>query len=401
MIGRNTGFVVFIMLLALVLLPARASAQWSNCSGEGGTCEMSGPGHHLLRAGGDDSYFYIETDGNVTRVPCNTDVFGDAAYKKDKNCQYIALSPLDPAIQWTFCTAEGAVCFLNSTEPRLVKYASPFDLGRAEYRIASTSFLCRNGYFFDVNEGPPKACWVSTRPYAEIPNTDGPAKPLEFTNCGTEFETCKLPALVDATLLRFGTDGKWVYRMASTQQFDCATGIFGTDPAPGDRKFCSYAYLPPHITGLTGSWQRVASCTNCQSLVQSVTVGIVGSRAKTTSNLWGMEVGFEWSQQWTKKTGTKVSAKFQYSHTESTQDTTSRSVATTKQATCSAPGKKVTMYQWKMDVSDECYALQGRCQSQIYAFDILCTADDLPAGIPACPAGSPPSNTDCAPAPGD
>ena len=299
MIGRKTGFAVFIMLLALVLLPARASAQWSNCSGEGGTCEMSGPGHHLLRAGGDDSYFYIETDGNVTRVPCNTDVFGDAAYKKDKNCQYIALSPLDPAIQWTICATEGSFCVFSSTEPRLVKYASPFDLGRAEYRIASTSFLCVNGYFFDVNEGPPKTCWVSNRPYAEIPNTDGPAKPLEFTNCGTEYETCKLPALVDATLLRFGTDGKWVYRMASTQQFDCATGIFGTDPAPGDRKFCSYAYLPPHITGLTGGWQRVASCANCQSLVQSVTVGIEGSRAKTTSNLWGTEVGVEWSQQWT------------------------------------------------------------------------------------------------------
>jgi hypothetical protein len=92
MIGRKTGLAVFIMLLALVLLPARASAQWSNCSGEGGTCEMSGPGHHLLRAGADGSFFYIETDGNVTRVPCNTDVFGDAAYKKDKNCEYTTLS---------------------------------------------------------------------------------------------------------------------------------------------------------------------------------------------------------------------------------------------------------------------------------------------------------------------
>jgi hypothetical protein len=363
---------------------------------------MSGPGHHLVRAGGDGSFFYIETDGNVTRVPCNTDVFGDAAYKKDKNCEYTTLSPLDPAVQWTFCASEGGICLFSSTEPHLVKYASPFfDPGRAEYRIASTPFLCGNGYFFDVNEGPPKACWVSTRSYAKIPTKDGPAKALEFINCATEYETCKLPALVDATLLRFGTDGKWVYRMASTQQFDCQKGIFGTDPAPGDRKFCSYAYLPPHITGLTGNWQRVASCTNCQSLVQSVTVGIVGSRANTTSNFWGMEVGFEWSQKWTEDTSTKVSGKFQYSHTESTQDTTSRSVATTKQATCSAPGKKVTMYQWKMNVSDECYALQGQCQSQIFAFDIMCTADDLPDGIPACPSGTPPSNTDCAPAPGD
>ena len=402
MIGRKTGFVAFIMLLALVLLPARASAQWSNCSGEGGTCEMSGPGHHLLRAGGDGSYFYIETDGNVTRVPCNTDIFGDAAYKKDKNCEYIALNPLDPAIQWTLCSSEGGTCQFNSTEPRLVKYASPFDLGRAEYRIASSPFPCNNDYFFDVNEGPPKTCWISNRPYAQIPTKDGPAKALEFTNCATEFETCKLPALVDATLLRFGTDGKWVYRMASTQQFDCEKGIFAKDPAPGQRKFCSYAYLPPHITGLTGSWQRVASCTNCESLVQSVTVGIEGSRAKTTSDLWGMEVGFEWEHKYDPVglNSTKVSGKFQYSHTESTQDTTSRSVATAKQATCSAPGKKVTMYQWKMNVSDECYALQGQCQSQIFAFDIMCTADDITAGIPACPPGTPPSNTDCAPAPG-
>jgi hypothetical protein len=135
-------------------------------------------------------------------------------------------------------------------------------------------------------------------------------------------------------------------------------------------------------------------------LVQSVTVGIEGSRAKTKSELWGTEVGVEWEQKWTIETSTKVSAKFQYSHTESTQDTTSRSVATTKQATCSAPGKKVTMYQWKMNVSDECYALQGQCQSQILAFDIMCTADDIPAGIPGCPPGTPPSNTACAPAGG-
>jgi hypothetical protein len=113
-------------------------------------------------------------------------------------------------------------------------------------------------------------------------------------------------------------------------------------------------------------------------------------------------VGVEYERTWgvTSANKIKVSAKFQYSHTESTQDTISRSVATTKQATCSAPGKKVTMYQWKMDVSDECYALQGRCQSQIYAFDIMCTEDDIPAGIPACPSGGPPTNTDCAPAPG-
>jgi hypothetical protein len=400
MIGRKTGSAAFIMLLALVLLPARASAQWSNCSGEGGTCEMNGGGHHLLRAGNEDSFFYIETDGNVTRVPCNTDIFGDAAYKKDKNCQYITLSPLDPAIQWTLCASEGDTCKFSSTEPRLVKYASPFDLGRAEYRIASTSFPCGNGYFFDVNEGPPKTCWVSNRPYAELPNTDGTKKPLQFANCATEYETCKLPAVVDAVLLRFGTEGKWVYRMASMQQFDCQKGIFGTDPAPGDRKFCSYAYLPPHITGLTGGWQRVASCTNCESLVQSVTIGVEGSRAKTTSELWGTEVGVEWEAKWTDVHSTKVSAKFQYSKTESIQDTISRSVATTKQATCSAPGKKVAMYQWKMEVADECYALQGQCQSQIYAFDIMCTADDIPAGIPACPSGSPPTVTDCAPAPG-
>lgn len=399
MVRRHTGFVAFIVLIPLLLLPSRASAQWSNCSGEGGTCEMSGPGHHLLRAGADGNYFYIETDGNVTKVPCNTDVFGDAAYKKDKNCEYTTLGPLDPAIKWTLCASEGATCHLSSNEPRLVKYASPFDLGRAEYRIASTSFPCGNEYFFDVNEGPPKTCWVADRPYAQIPTTDGRTKPLEFTNCGTEYTTCKLPAVVDAVLLRFGTEGKWVYRMATTQQFDCEQGIFAKDPAPGDRKFCSYAYLPPHITGLTGDWERVASCTDCQSLVQTVSVGITGSRANTTSNLWGMEVGFEWTHTWSLENSTKVSGKFQYSHTESTQDTTSRSVTTTKQATCSAPGKRVTMYQWKMNVSDECYALQGQCQSQILAFDIMCSTDDISAVIPACPAGTPPSSTDCAPAP--
>jgi hypothetical protein len=402
MIGRKLGFVAFIMLIALVLIPSRASAQWSRCAGEGGTCEMSGPGHHLLRFGGDGNFFYIETDGNVTRVPCNTQVFGDAAYGKDKTCDYTTLGPLDPAVQWTLCASEGDTCKLSSNAPVLVKYASPFDLGRAEYRIASTSFPCGNNYFFDVNEGPPKTCWVSMRPYAQIPVKDGAAKPLEeFTNCGTEGQSCPFPADVEAALMRFGTDGKWVYRLASsTSQIDCNYAVFAMDPAQGNTKFCFYAYVPPHITGLTGGWQRVASCTNCESLVQSVTVGIEGSRAKTTSELFGTEVAVEWSRKFDPVGDIKVSTKFQYSKTESIQDTVSRSVATTKQATCSAPRKKVTMYQWKMNVSDECYALQGQCQSQIYAFDILCTEDDIPAGIPACPSGGPPTNTDCAPAPG-
>src|SRR5580692_7086242 len=109
MIRKKLGFVAFIALAALAAIPSRASAQWSQCSGEGGTCDMSGPGHHLVRAAGDGSFFYIETDGNVTRVPCNTDVFGDAAYKKDKNCEYTTLSPLDPAVQWTFCASEGGI----------------------------------------------------------------------------------------------------------------------------------------------------------------------------------------------------------------------------------------------------------------------------------------------------
>jgi hypothetical protein len=402
MIRRKTGSAAFIMLIALVLLPARASAQWSQCAGEGGTCEMSGPGHHLVRLGAEKSYFYLETDGNVTRVPCNTDVFGDPAYKKDKTCDYMTLSPLDPAVQWTLCASEGDTCKLSSTGPLLVKYASPFDLGRAAYRIASTSFPCNNDYFFDVNEGPPKTCWVSTRPYAQIPVKDGAAKLLEFTNCGTEFEPCPLPAHVDAALVRFGKDGKWVYRLASLESpIDCAKGVFASDPAPGERKFCSYAYVPPRIVGLTGDWHKVGSCANCDNLVQSVAVGVQGSRMNMTSTLWGTEVGVEWEKDWGVGGKTKVSAKFQYSHTESTEDTTSRSVTTTKQATCSAPGKKVTMYQWRMNVSDECYALNGLCQSQIRAFDIMCTAEDIPGEtVAACPPGTPPSNTDCAPAPG-
>jgi hypothetical protein len=400
MIGRKLGFVAFIALMALAGM-SRASAQWSQCSGEGGTCEMSGPGHHLVRLGAENSYFFLETDGNVTRVPCDTDVFGDPAFKKGKTCDYMTLSPLDPAIQWTLCASEGDTCQFSSTEPRLVKYASPFDLGRAEYRIASTSFPCNNDYFFDVNEGPPKTCWVSNRPYVQIPVKDGAAKPLEFTNCGTEYEPCTLPTHVDAALVRFGKDGKWVYRLASSESpIDCAKGVFAMDPAKGDRKFCSYANVPPRIVGLTGDWQKVGSCANCDNLVQSVTVGVTGSRAKTTSTLWGTEVSFEYERTWGDNK-VKIGGKFQYSHTESTEDTTSRSVATTKQATCSAPGKKVTMYQWRMNVTDECYALNGLCQSQIKAFDIMCTAEDIPGeSVAACPPGSPPSNTDCAPAPG-
>jgi hypothetical protein len=48
------------------------------------------------------------------------------------------------------------------------------------------------------------------------------------------------------------------------------------------------------------------------------------------------------------------------------------------------------MYQWSMDVSDECYALQGQCQSHVSSFDILCTADAVPTNFaPACQPGQP------------
>ncbi len=386
----KSSFFAFVILIVLAMMPSHASAAWSECAGENGTCNMSGPGHHLLRYGNSGNFFFIETDGNVTQVPCNNHVFGDAAYGQGKTCEYTALDPVDPKTVWQHCGDEGQNCTISDGLPHLVKYQSERDLGRAEYRIASTTIPCNNDYFIDVDPGAGKSCYYSVAGYGQIKSQEGAQpKQLNFTDCATEGQPCKLTPSVEAALVRYGENGKWTYRLASTAQFTCSNDVLQWDPASGDTKFCQYAYVPPHITGLSGTWQKVASCSSCDSLVESVTIGIGGSRSNTTSTTWSNEVSIEVEKKFASF-GAKAGFKASWGGSESTETSVSRSVTRTKTATCSAPTKQVTMYQWSMDVSDECYALQGQCQSHISAFDILCTADPLPTNFaPACKPGQP------------
>lgn len=393
-------FSAFITLVMLALMPSHASAAWSQCGSEGDSCRMSGPGHHLVRYGSNGSYFYIETDGNFTEVACNNGVFGDAAYGSAKICEYTALDPVDPKTRWLPCAGEDQTCAIADGLPHLVKYASDNDPGRAEYRIASTPIPCNNDYFTDVHVGVHKSCYYAAAIYGEIKIEGGAApKRLEFTDCASEGQRCKLTPDVEAALVRYGEQGKWTYRLASTAQFTCSSDVLKYDPAYGDGKFCQYAYVPPRITGLTGTWTKVSSCSNCDNLVESVAIGIQGSRSNMTSSTWSNEVSIEVEKKWGAAGGpfgggggggVKVSASTKWGGSESTGTTVSRSVTTTKKATCSAPNKRITMYQWSMDVSDECYALQGQCQSHVSSFDILCTADAVPTNFaPACQPGQP------------
>jgi hypothetical protein len=389
-----------ITLVLPALMPSHASAAWSRCSGEGGTCNMSGAGHHLLRYGDNGKFFYIETDGGVTAVPCNNAAFGDSDRgSDDKACDYATLGPVDPQTQWQWCAGEGATCGINDNLPHLIKYSSDKDSKRAEYRIGTGKVPCFSGnnlfpgYFIDVDVGAHKSCWFATARYGE-PNG------LAFTDCASENQPCNVPETHEIALVRFGGQGGSVFRLASIAQFNCSNGVFAFDPAKGDTKFCQYAHVPPHITGLSGTWNQVGSCTGCDNLQRNVTVGIQGSRSNAISKTWSHEVSIEVEKGW-KNAGWSVKGgyKASWGGSESTETSVSRSVTTTMSATCSAPaGKLATMYQWSMDVTDECYALEGQCKSSIRAFDILCTARDpgtaenIPANFgAACPPGQPTS----------
>jgi hypothetical protein len=406
MIIPRLSFAALIMLVTLAVLPSPASAAWSRCANEGGTCNISGQGHHLVRYGGDGSFFYLETDGGFTDIHCDGDVFGDPAYGHDKACEYTTLDPVSSSTRWTRCAGENEDCNIPGGQPHLVKYASSRD-GRAVYRVGSNTVPCKNSYFTDVDKGGTKSCSYASDVYGEITIKSGiPSRQLSFVDCASEDQPCAFAQDVDAALIRFGSGDKWVYRLASTSQVPCANGTFGWDPARGDDKFCQYAYVPARITGLTGTWVKVGTCANCDSLVHSVTVGLQGSRANTSSKTWSNEVFFEVEKKFGPGSllgdggGIKGGFKASWGGTESVETTVSRSVATTKQATCSAPNKRITMWQWSMDVSDECYALEGKCKSTISAFDILCTADPIPAGFaPACLPGQPTSQdvSACAP----
>ena len=395
-------FAAFITLVMLAMMPSHASAAWSRCAGEGGTCTMSGAGHHLLRYGDNGKFFYIETDGGVTSVSCNNTVFGDSDQGgNDKACDYSTLAPVDPQIQWQWCAGEGAACGINDNLPHLIKYSSDTDPKRAEYRIGTGQVSCGNprfpgtdslvGWFFDVDPGAHKSCFYAVARY-------GDPKGLAFTDCASEGQPCGVPETNEVALIRYGGQGGSVYRLASIAQFNCSNDVFRFDPAKGQDKFCQYAYVPPHITGVSGTWNEVGSCTGCDNLQRNVSVGIQGSRSNAITKTWSHEVSIEVEKGW-KDPGWSVKAgyKASWGGSESTETTVSRSVTTTMSATCSAPaGKLATMYQWSMDVTDECYALDGQCKSTIRAFDILCTArdpgtpDNIPANFSAaCPPGRP------------
>jgi hypothetical protein len=366
---------LLLLLVGIQATPARAD--WSRCASEGDECSMSNNGHHLIRYGADDKFFMLESDG-LSHIACNGAVFGDPANGKGKFCDYTDLPDQNT---WVDCAGENQNCQLPDAQPRNVRY------GTANgwiYKVGSSSIRCSNDEFPDIANGTAKRCQYSKQTI--FPAVSGQTS-AKFKDCSTEDTVCNIAGSdSNNVLIRFGTGNSWEYRQAVLPSVACNLDTFRVDVATGQKKFCQYVFPPPQITSVIGGWKLVGSNKGGPVNVE-VTVGVSNEHTTSHEKTWGLEVEVAIEQEFKYPGGStkgSVSVKNSNSVADLMSDALTRSVSTTKGASCHED-KKVEMYQWTMDVDEACYIRDGGCKSTVSAFNILCAYNQPNDYKPICP----------------
>ncbi|HXT09580.1 MAG TPA: hypothetical protein VN715_21910 [Roseiarcus sp.] len=385
------SFTLLLTLFAVLGSESSARADWRPCGNEYDTCDTGSISPHLVRLGGDGKYLIVETEG-VQALPCDTHTFGDADIGKGKTCSYVPTPARTTAFRT--CAGEGGLCRIGP-EPHLVRYGvpggngKPGNSGRWFYRIGSGDLRCDNDEFPDIAEGANKRCQVAVQPF-----TAG-KEPLNFKDCGSEYSTCDANEGIEVTLFKYGSDSRWVYRLGTMSKIECSNATFARDPAEGARKHCYYAEFPPTLIGVSGKWVQVGECTNCAdgTLKRVLSVGITGSRTNKTSKSWSNEVSVEYEKEISPpllgEGKLKVTNKFTTGGEESLETSLSRSSSTQMEAACKVD-RESRMYQWQIDVNEQCFVTGGGCRSTISTFDIFCAVNPPSQGYrgPVCPPGT-------------
>ncbi|MDM4765584.1 hypothetical protein [Pelomonas sp. SE-A7] len=226
---------LFLALLALTALPARAQSDWTPCAEEGQTCRVKG--EVLVRFGANGSYaFKVMRDAQA----CTVDTFGsDPLQGVRKRCElssgwrqhssYRTWWGGNADRDWVVCASEGDYCRVSGS----VKVRYGADGRYAEHQAGNGGIACNNGVFGDPSPGIAKQC-AYRRNDGPQGNSNAGNSGLPWSQCAREGGYCSFRG---PGMLRYGAEGRYVYREANNG-IACNNESFGTDPRPGESKRC-------------------------------------------------------------------------------------------------------------------------------------------------------------------
>lgn len=225
------------LCLALLPLVSQAQTDWAPCADEGQQCRFSGEA--LVRYGAEGKYAFRLARNRIT---CDNDEFGDPAPNRPKSCQVSVNWRQDSRYRgwrehgrdnagWVLCANEGEVCRM----PGQARVRYGID-GRYAHRDATGVIRCSNDVFGDPAPDIAKQCEYSL---GADPRPPGPRPPvvvvgLPWAACAEEGGACSFRG---AAIVRYGAQGHYAYREANNG-LSCTNEVFGTDPAPNQRKRC-------------------------------------------------------------------------------------------------------------------------------------------------------------------
>jgi spore coat protein U-like protein len=187
-------------------------ADFTYCTGENGTCTISGIADIAYGANGNFYYAY----GVTGNIPCDNAVFGDPDVGTVKACYTHA--DIGPS-RFSFCVSEGRLCAFSGHADVAFGADGKFHY---QYGVAA-AVSCGNPVFGDPDVGTVKACYIK-------PDIGPPG----YSFCVTENQTCSLSGPSDVA---FGADGKFHYKYGVTGSIACSDSVFG-DPDYGVVKAC-------------------------------------------------------------------------------------------------------------------------------------------------------------------
>jgi len=350
--------------------PAHAD-DWVQCGTEKNDCVMRSNGTSVVRFGANGNYFFVHTAG-VDRIPCTVKVFGDPAPGSGKHCDYTSM--ILPGVNDVACAQKNEICKPWERGARWVSTIAPS--GGWFYKVGADQIPCDSSYFGIETTS---TCFFRQNPIEAAG---------VFHDCATEGSPCPAGNGIDAYIVRYGTGQNWYYTKSTARELRCGNETF-PDMAKGVTKFCQYEELPPSITDVVGSWHHIKSCFDCAKLEEAVTVGVTGTRANQVTNTWGEELAgsLELGRVGVIVTakGT-VSLKGSHSEAKSVTKTLSQQQTVQKTAGCqTVAGKKTSMYQWRYDVAEFCFAGSGTCSSLIEQDFIFCATGQPNDYHPICP----------------
>lgn len=210
------------------------ASSWTKCSGEWGTCSITGT--QRVRFGIPGHWLYQVATGNLG---CTTSVFGsDPAPGIGKEC--------DVDANWQVCSSEWGTCSVPNG-PLTVRFGAN---GAYLYKTVTGSIGCN----------------TSAGAFGSDP-TPGIGKECDY-NTGWQYGTDEFGPSFTVTglhLARFGTNDTYIYKIISGIS-DCTSTTFGGDPVPGIHKYCDY--LPVALPSYTAQYYTNANLSGTPTVTR-------------------------------------------------------------------------------------------------------------------------------------